>query len=157
MLPVEAQMTALAPSSTALLMATVMPRSLKLPVGLRPSTLRKTSQPTSAETFGAGTSGVPPSRRVTTGVVALTGSRSRYSSMSPRQTLDMRFLHVTCGIGHRVYGQTFEIRDPASACWDADRYTPFVRAIYAPRKMPGWLTIVDHRSATGDRVKEKAS
>ena len=38
-LPVDAQMTASAPSSTALDSATVMPRSLKLPVGFIPSSL----------------------------------------------------------------------------------------------------------------------
>ena len=65
----EAQMTAWLPSSTALLMAIVMPRSLKDPVGLAPSTLRYTSQPVSSDRCGAGTSGVPPSRSVTTGVV----------------------------------------------------------------------------------------
>ena len=77
-------MTALAPSSFARVMAIVMPRSLKDPVGLAPSTLRCTSQPVRSESTCAGTSGVPPSRRVTTGVVAETGSRSRYSSMIPR-------------------------------------------------------------------------
>jgi hypothetical protein len=35
--PVEAQMIALAPASTALVTAIVMPRSLKEPVGLSPS------------------------------------------------------------------------------------------------------------------------
>ena len=40
MLPVEAQITALAPASTALETATVMPRSLNDPVGLAPSTFR---------------------------------------------------------------------------------------------------------------------
>jgi hypothetical protein len=39
-LPVEAQMIAFDPSSTALETAMVMPRSLKEPVGLAPSTLR---------------------------------------------------------------------------------------------------------------------
>ena len=39
-LPVDAQMIALAPSSTALETAIVMPRSLKDPVGLAPSTFR---------------------------------------------------------------------------------------------------------------------
>ena len=39
-LPVEAQMIAFDPSSTALDTAMVMPRSLKEPVGLAPSTLR---------------------------------------------------------------------------------------------------------------------
>ena len=84
MLPVEAQMTAFAPSSLARVMAMVMPRSLKDPVGLAPSTLRWTSQPVRSESTCAGTSGVPPSRSVTTGVVSVTGSRSRYSSMIPR-------------------------------------------------------------------------
>ena len=83
-LPVEAQMTALAPSSLAAVIAMVMPRSLKDPVGLAPSTLRWTSQPVRSESTCAGTSGVPPSRSVTTGVAAATGSRSRYSSMMPR-------------------------------------------------------------------------
>lgn len=48
-LPVEAQMTACAPSSLARVMAIVMPRSLKDPVGLAPSTLRCTSQPVRSE------------------------------------------------------------------------------------------------------------
>ena len=39
-LPVEAQMIALLPASTAFETATVMPRSLNEPVGLAPSTLR---------------------------------------------------------------------------------------------------------------------
>ena len=39
-LPVEAQMTAREPISSAFEMATVMPRSLKEPVGLNPSHLR---------------------------------------------------------------------------------------------------------------------
>ena len=77
MLPVEAQITALAPASTALEMATVMPRSLNEPVGLAPSTLRYTSAPTRADSSGAGSSGVPPSCRVTTGVRSETGNRSR--------------------------------------------------------------------------------
>ena len=44
-LPVEAQMIALARLSSALDTATVMPRSLNEPVGLTPSFLTKTSQP----------------------------------------------------------------------------------------------------------------
>lgn len=80
-------MTALAPSSLARVIAIVMPRSLKEPVGLAPSTLRCTSQPVRSESTWAGTRGVPPSRRVTTSVVSLTGSRSRYSSMIPRHWL----------------------------------------------------------------------
>ncbi len=85
MFPVEAQTTALAPSSSAFVMASVIPRSLNDPVGLRPSILSKTRAPTRSESFGAGNNGVPPSRRVTTGVSAVTGRRSRYASMIPGQ------------------------------------------------------------------------
>ena len=58
-------------------MAIVMPRSLKEPVGLAPSTFRNTSHPVRRESSGAGSSGVAPSWSVTTGVVSLTGSRER--------------------------------------------------------------------------------
>ena len=68
----------------AMLIATVMPRSLNDPVGFPPSTLRYTSQPVRADRTGAGSSGVPPSRRVITGVASVTGSQSRYSSITPR-------------------------------------------------------------------------
>ena len=84
-LPVDAHTTALAPSSTAIEMAIVMPRSLKLPVGFAPSTLSHTSAPTRSDSRGAGTRGVPPSSRVTTGVLSVMGKKSRYSSMTPRQ------------------------------------------------------------------------
>src|SRR6058998_1012790 len=83
--PVDAHTTALAPSSTALEMATVIPRSLNDPVGLAPSTLSHTLAPTRSDRRGAGTSGVAPSSRVTTGVAAVTGRKSRYSSIRPRQ------------------------------------------------------------------------
>jgi hypothetical protein len=83
-LPVEAQMTALAPASAALEMAIVIPRSLNDPVGFAPSYFSQTSQPTNSLRKAACTSGVPPSRRLMTGVASVTGSRSRYSSMSPR-------------------------------------------------------------------------
>ncbi len=73
----EAHSTARLPSSSALETATVMPRSLKEPVGLAPSTLRKTSQDTLADSTGAATSGVPPSSSVTTGVPGPIGSSSR--------------------------------------------------------------------------------
>ena len=43
--PVEAQISAVEPRSTALDTATVIPRSLNEPVGLTPSFLTKTSQP----------------------------------------------------------------------------------------------------------------
>src|SRR5437763_3810286 len=67
-------------------MARVMPRSLKDPVGLAPSNLRKTSQPVSSESEPLRMSGVPPSCSVTTGVASVTGRRSRYSSMTPRHS-----------------------------------------------------------------------
>ena len=49
--PVEAQATAVAPARTAWVTATVMPRSLKEPVGFSPSCLRaRSSWPTHAAT-----------------------------------------------------------------------------------------------------------
>ena len=83
-LPVDAQITALAPASAAFEIATVMPRSLKEPVGFAPSYFSQTSQSSSSPITLARTSGVPPSRSVMTGVESETGSRSRYSSMRPR-------------------------------------------------------------------------
>src|SRR5262245_38257674 len=83
--PVDAHTTTLAPSSAALEIAIVMPRSLNEPVGFAPSTFSKTRASTSSEMRGASTSGVLPSSSVTTGVRSLTGSRSRYASMTPRQ------------------------------------------------------------------------
>ena len=78
MLPVLAQITASQPASLALLMAMVMPRSLKDPVGLRPSYLTKTftSLPIRSSMAGTGISGVAPSLRVITGVVEVTGSQA---------------------------------------------------------------------------------
>src|SRR3954452_6473261 len=83
--PVDAQTTTFAPSSTALVMAIVMPRSLKEPVGFAPSTLRWTSSPSSSERRGAAINGVLPSSSVITGVASVTGRCSRYASMSPGQ------------------------------------------------------------------------
>src|SRR5690606_3977516 len=45
-----------------------------------------TSHPVSWDSQADGTRGVPPSRSVTAGVVGPTGSHSRYSSMTPRQS-----------------------------------------------------------------------
>ena len=97
MLPVEAQITALAPCAAATVIATVMPRSLNDPVGLSPSTFRYTSHPVRADSTGAGSSGVPPSCRVMAGIPAVTGSRSRYSVMTPRH--GARAPVVTAGAG----------------------------------------------------------
>jgi hypothetical protein len=76
-LPVEAQMTALAPSRTAADTAQVMPRSLNEPVGLSPSSFSHTSAPTRSDSAGAWTSGVEPSPSVMTGSPSANGSRSR--------------------------------------------------------------------------------
>src|SRR4051794_38934196 len=84
-LPVDAQTTTLAPVSTALVMAIVMPRSLKEPVGFAPSTFSQMSRSSSAESRSARTSGVPPSSSVMTGVESVTGRCSRYASIRPGQ------------------------------------------------------------------------
>ena len=75
----------------------VMPRSLNEPVGLRPSYLRNTFTPLPMRSAitGAGISGVAPSRRVITGVLALTGNHFRYPSISPGQS---------CMAGRRLKG-----------------------------------------------------
>src|ERR1035437_7430126 len=83
-LPVEAQITALAPCRAATDIAAVMPRSLNDPVGLTPSYLTKTSAPTNALRWAARISGVPPSPRVTIGAPSREGSRSAYSWITPR-------------------------------------------------------------------------
>jgi hypothetical protein len=83
-LPVEAQTTASAPWCLATEIAAVMPRSLKEPVGLSPSTLSHTSPRVRPDSHSECTSGVPPSRSVTAGVPSGMSSRSRYSSMTPR-------------------------------------------------------------------------
>jgi hypothetical protein len=87
-LPVEAQMTALAPASTAFEMAMVIPRSLKDPVGFIPSYLTQTLAPVRAESAAAGISGVPPSPSVMTGVASVMFSRSAYSFNTPRHWRD---------------------------------------------------------------------
>src|SRR3712207_2340645 len=91
-LPVEAQMTAFAPCSTAFEMAIVIPRSLKEPVGFMPSYLTHTFAPVRAESAGAGISGVPPSPSVTIGVASVMFSRSAYSRRTPRHCWAIRLL-----------------------------------------------------------------
>jgi hypothetical protein len=76
-LPVDAQITPCWPRASASVTAIVIPRSLNDPVGFAPSTLRNTSQPTRSDRCGAGSSGVPPSPRVTIFQPGSTGIRSR--------------------------------------------------------------------------------
>src|SRR5438445_4546664 len=64
-----------------------MPRSLNDPVGFAPSYFSHTVPPTRSDNRGAGSSGVPPSRSVTTGVSSPTGRNARYSSTTPRQAI----------------------------------------------------------------------
>src|SRR3712207_9584249 len=79
-------MTAWAPSSAALEIAIVIPRSLNDPVGLAPSTLSQTSQPVRRDSSCAGTRGGAPPWRGTTGVLARTRSRARAGSLRPGHT-----------------------------------------------------------------------
>ena len=76
MLPVEAQITVSAPLRTASLTAHVIPRSLKEPVGLAPSTFSHTSAFTRSDRRSASTSGVEPSSSEMTGSPGANGSRS---------------------------------------------------------------------------------
>src|SRR5579875_524568 len=87
-LPVEAQIMWRTPRSYARAAATTMPRSLKEPVGLHPSSLRYTAaQPASSCSRRARTSGVFPSPRVTSGVASVTGRRSAYRRSTPSRPL----------------------------------------------------------------------
>src|ERR1700722_4886036 len=81
-LPVEAQITAFAPSRTAAETAQVIPRSLNEPVGLAPSSFNRTFAPTSPESTGARSGAVEPSWRLTRGSPGSNGSRSRERSIS---------------------------------------------------------------------------
>ena len=83
--PVDAHTTTFAPSSAALEIATVIPRSLNEPVGFAPSIFNSTRAPTCSDSRGASSSGVLPSLSVTIGVRSVTGNRSRYASINPRQ------------------------------------------------------------------------
>ena len=85
MLPVDAQITARAPEASAWVTATVIPRSLNDPVGFAPSTFRKTWAPTRSDSASAGSSGVPPSSRVTTLAPGGTATRSAYAAIKPGQ------------------------------------------------------------------------
>ena len=53
MFPVEAQITVETPASSAFEIASVIPRSLKLPVGFAPSHLRYSSMPRRSDRRGA--------------------------------------------------------------------------------------------------------
>src|SRR4051812_22583563 len=73
-LPVDAQITDRAPSSSALATATTIPRSLNDPVGFAPSTFRNSDRsPSDSPSRRAWTSGVEPSPSDTTGVDGPTG------------------------------------------------------------------------------------
>ena len=69
----EAQIAVRAPRSSALETATVIPRSLKDPVGFRPSYLTNTSASARSLRRGEWMSGVEPSLKETIGVVSDTG------------------------------------------------------------------------------------
>src|SRR5207253_1565006 len=85
-LPVLAQRTARLPSSSALDIARVMPRSLNEPVGFWPSHFRYTSMPGRwRPRREARSRGVAPSRSVTSGVPGVTGREGRGSPITPRQ------------------------------------------------------------------------
>src|SRR4029077_19958219 len=68
-LPVDAHTRARLPASSALATATTMPRSLKDPVGFRPSYLKNSRlRPRARPMLRLGTRGVEPSCRSTSGV-----------------------------------------------------------------------------------------
>src|SRR5919198_2238855 len=78
--PVEAHTTERAPSASAFETTTVIPRSLKLPVGFAPSHLSQISVPVRSDRRGALRSGVDPSPSETIAVPGARGKRSRKRS-----------------------------------------------------------------------------
>src|SRR4051812_49786357 len=83
-------MTACEPSSTALVMAMVMPRSLNDPVGLAPSTFSHTSHPVRRDSLRPGTTGVAAPRNVATGAVSGDGHRDPQAPLRPGPPGDTR-------------------------------------------------------------------
>ena len=80
-------MTVSAPSAAACVIAVVIPRSLKDPVGFSPSYLRKRSTPKEAPRRGAGMRGVFPSKSVTGGTALDMFMRSPKAAINPLQTM----------------------------------------------------------------------
>ncbi|OPZ30690.1 MAG: hypothetical protein BWY99_02922 [Synergistetes bacterium ADurb.BinA166] len=72
-MPVEAQITAFAPSSSAFDTASTIPLSLNEPVGFRPSYFPNSPTPSSRLKFRSGTSGVSPSHSDSIGVFSVSG------------------------------------------------------------------------------------
>ena len=81
--PVEAQITVETPASSAFEIASVIPRSLKLPVGFAPSHLRYSSTPSRSDRRGAEGAASSPLRATRPASTSSTGRRSRYRSMTP--------------------------------------------------------------------------
>jgi hypothetical protein len=81
--PVEAQTQARLPVAAALLMATVMPRSLNEAVGFIPSNFRNRRAPTRSEILVASIRGVSPSPMVAMASSGISGSHLRYLRITP--------------------------------------------------------------------------
>jgi hypothetical protein len=82
-LPVEAQTLARLPAATALLRATVMPRSLKEAVGFIPSNFKKRRAPALFERVGASIRGVSPSPKEAIAESGISGSHRPYLLITP--------------------------------------------------------------------------
>src|SRR5215212_5727906 len=81
--PVEAQTQAWLPVAAALLMATVIPRSLNEAVGFMPSNFKNSLAPMRSETLRASIRGVSPSPMVAIASSGISGSHSRYLRTTP--------------------------------------------------------------------------
>src|SRR5699024_12607750 len=81
------------PSSFAFATASTMPRSLKDPVGFKPSNLACSSMPSSLDSFSNLINGVLPSYKVNSGVFSFTGKYSLYSFKTPCQVIIIQ-LHL---------------------------------------------------------------
>jgi len=76
--PVDAHVMMSRPACLAFVTAMELARSLKQPVGLRPSSLTSVSTPSSSLRLGASNRSVPPSLRVTTSASSSTGRNASY-------------------------------------------------------------------------------
>src|ERR1700731_3476019 len=149
-LPVEPQMTVLAPWALALVMAIVMPRSLKEPDGLSPSYLSQTLAPRRSDSRSAKSSGVLPSWRVMISSTPSRSSHCAYSLSSPFQPFT-RYLRQLLVCTHRWSRPTsvdsdhraLKLRHGPSPGGSRKQVEPLDRNLIAP--WTGWTRCGDRR------------
>ena len=96
MLPVDAQIMAFEPDSTAFVTAIVIPLSLKLPVGFKPSYFKYifAFKPIARAKLSAFIKGVLPSHNEITGVFSSTGKYFLYFSINPKYLITLPLFYL---------------------------------------------------------------